>query len=168
MAEIQSAESRNRKGLHRNKKLSTRVDLTPMVDLGFLLITFFIFTTTMSEPSSIVMPLPDENDTKNPSLAGERKTISLLLDGDNSILYYEGNNDKDLHQTDYSSKGLRAVLLSKIRQVKMEFGIDAEPIVLIKPLAASSYGNLVNVLDEMMINGVKKYMLLDHQKRTHQ
>lgn len=161
MAEIQTTEGRNRKALHRNKKLSTRVDLTPMVDLGFLLITFFIFTTTMREPSSIVMPLPDERDTNNPSLAGERKTISLLLDGNNSILYYEGSNEKARQQTDYSRKGLRAVLLAKIKQVKTEFGLDAEPIVLIRPLAASNYGNLVDVLDEMMINGVKKYMLLD-------
>lgn len=164
MAEIQTPESRNRKGLHRNKKLSTRVDLTPMVDLGFLLITFFIFTTALSEPASIVMPLPDESDTENPSLAGERKTISLLLDDNNTIRYYEGSNEKAIQQTDYSSKELRAVLLAKIRQVKAEFGREAEPIVLIRPLAASSYGNLVNVLDEMMINGVKKYMLLDERE----
>lgn len=161
MAEIPTTESRSRKSLHRNKKLSTRVDLTPMVDLGFLLITFFIFTTTMREPSSIVMPLPDERDTENPSLAGERKTISLLLDGNNSILYYEGSNERIRQQTDYSSKGLRAVLLAKIKQVKTEFGNDAEPIVLIRPLASSNYGNLIDVLDEMMINGVKKYMLLE-------
>ncbi len=132
--------------------------------LGFLLITFFIFTTTMSEPSSILMPLPDERDTNNLSLVGERKTISLLLDGNNNILYYEGNNKKTLQQTDYSSKGLRAVLLAKIKQVKTEFGLDAEPIVLIRPLASSNYGNLVDVLDEMMINGLKKYMLLDEHK----
>lgn len=161
MAEIQTPESRNRKGLHRNKKLSTRVDLTPMVDLGFLLITFFIFTTALSEPTSILLPLPDESDTDNPTVTGERKTISLLLDGHNIIRYYEGSNTKAVQQTDYSSNGLRAVLLAKIKQVKTEFGVDAEPVVLIRPLEASSYGNLVNVLDEMMINGVKKYMLLD-------
>lgn len=161
MAEIQTPESRNRKGLHRNKKLSTRVDLTPMVDLGFLLITFFIFTTALSEPASIVMPLPDESRTDKPTEIGERKVISLLLDADNTILYYEGTKEKVMRKTDYSSKGLRAVLLAKIKQVKAEFGFDAEPVVLIRPLQASSYGNLVNVLDEMMINGVKKYMLLD-------
>ncbi len=164
MAEIQTPESRNRKGLCRNKKLSTRVDLTPMVDLGFLLITFFIFTTALSEPASIVMPLPDESDTDNPTVTGERKTISLLLDANNTILYYEGSNAKVIRETDYGSNGLRAVLLAKIKQVKTEFGFDAEPVVLIKPLEASSYGNLVNVLDEMMINGVKKYMLLDADK----
>lgn len=164
MAELQTSESRNRKGLHRNKKLSTRVDLTPMVDLGFLLITFFIFTTALSEPASIVMPLPDENETDNPTVTGERKTISLLLDDHNIIRYYEGSNDKAIQQTDYSSKGLRIVLLAKIKQVKAEFGVDAEPVVLIRPLQASSYGNLINVLDEMMINGVKKYMLLDAEQ----
>lgn len=161
MAEIQQSESKNRKGLHRRKKLSTRVDLTPMVDLGFLLITFFIFTTALAEPSSIVMPLPDENETTEPSLAGERKTLSLLLDADNTIRYYEGTNLSAVKKTDYSSGGLREVLLQKIKQVKLDFGKDADPIILIKPLHASSYGNLVNVLDEMMINGIRKYMLLD-------
>lgn len=164
MAELQTSESRNRKGLHRNKKLSTRVDLTPMVDLGFLLITFFIFTTALSEPSSITLPLPDESETDNPTVTGERKTISLLLNANNTILYYQGSNTNAIQQTDYSSNGLRAVLLAKIKQVKTEFGFNAEPVVLIKPLAASSYGNLVNVLDEMMINGVKKYMLLDEEE----
>lgn len=164
MAEIQTPESRSRMGLQRNKKLSTRVDLTPMVDLGFLLITFFIFTTALSEPASIILPLPNESDTDNPTVTGERKTISLLLDANNTILYYEGSNAKAIQKTDYSSKGLRAVLLAKIKQVKTEFGLDAEPVVLIKPLQASSYGNLVNVLDEMMINGVKKYMLLEESE----
>lgn len=164
MAELQTPESRNRKGLHRNKKLSTRVDLTPMVDLGFLLITFFIFTTALSEPTSILLPLPDESDTDKPTVTGERRTISLLLDGNNIIRYYEGSNEKIIQQTDYSSKGLRVVLQAKIKQVKTFFGDDAEPVVLIRPLQASSYGNLVNVLDEMMINGVKKYMLLDEKE----
>lgn len=161
MAEIQQQESKNRKGLHRRKKLSTRVDLTPMVDLGFLLITFFIFTTALSEPSSIVMPLPDEKETTEPSLAGERKTLSLLLDAGNVIRYYEGTNLTSIKRTDYSSGGLRELLLQKIRQVKTDFGKDADPIILIKPLQSSSYGNLVNVLDEMMINGIRKYMLLN-------
>lgn len=165
MAEIQQQESKNRKGLHRRKKLSTRVDLTPMVDLGFLLITFFIFTTALSEPSSIAMPLPDEKETTEPPpLAGERKTLSLLLDADNIIRYYEGSNLGSIKRTDYSSGRLREVLLQKIRQVKTDFGKDADPIILIKPLQSSSYGNLVNVLDEMMINGIRKYMLLNAQE----
>lgn len=161
MAEIQQQESKHRKGLHRRKKLSTRVDLTPMVDLGFLLITFFIFTTALSEPSSIAMPLPDEKETTKPSLAGERKILSLLLDADNIIRYYEGTNLASIKRTDYSSGGLREVLLQKIKQVRTDFGKDADPIILIKPLQTSSYGNLVNVLDEMMINGLRKYMLLN-------
>jgi biopolymer transport protein ExbD len=161
MAEIQQQESKHRKGLYRRKKLSTRVDLTPMVDLGFLLITFFIFTTALSESSSITMPLPDEEETKEISLAGERKTLSLLLDADNIIRYYEGTNISSIKRTDYSTGGLREVLLQKIKQVRKEFGKDADPIILIKPLQRSSYGNLVNVLDEMMINGLSKYMLLN-------
>lgn len=162
MAEIQT-QTRPSTGIKKNKKLSTRVDLTPMVDLGFLLITFFIFTTALSDPSVISLPLPDERKTDNPSLTGERKTISIILEENNQIHYYEGSNNANLFKTNYSREGLRKVLLLKIKQVKNDFGENAEPVVLIFPTKGCTYGNLVDVLDEMMINRLKRYMLLDKE-----
>lgn len=162
MAEIQT-QTRPSTGIKKNKRLSTRVDLTPMVDLGFLLITFFIFTTALSDPSVISLPLPNEQKTDNPRLTGERKTISIFLEENNQIQYYEGSNKTQIFKTNYSKEGLRKILLLKIRQVKNEFGRNAEPVVLIFPTRGCTYGNLVDVLDEMMINGLKKYMLLDKE-----
>jgi biopolymer transport protein ExbD len=160
MAELQQKEQK-RSGIRKGKKLSTRVDLTPMVDLGFLLITFFIFTTAMNEPSAIFMPIP-KDDSKDQSLVGEEKTISLLLDGDDEIRYFHGNNFTSQGHTNYSAKGLRTIIQQKIAAVKTRFGQKAEPVVIIHPLATSRYGNLVDVLDEMMINGIRKYVLVDN------
>lgn len=158
MAELQEHE-RKGMGVKKAKQLSTRVDLTPMVDLGFLLITFFIFTTALREPTAIFLPIPQDNEADPPKVS-ERKSISLLLDGQDVIRYYQGTDVSTIHETNYSAEGLRTVLLSKKYQVKSEMGNEAEPVVIIHALEASRYGNLVDVLDEMMINGIRKYILV--------
>src|SRR5579875_2231614 len=78
-------------GVKKGKKLSTRVDMTPMVDLGFLLITFFIFTTTISQPTTLKLNLPQ--DTKNPEEQTKTKAsgaLTIMLGKDNNVFYYEG------------------------------------------------------------------------------
>lgn len=96
MAEVQQQES-SKGGKHskvRAKKASTHIDMTPMVDLAFLLLTFFIMTTTFSKPKTmdITMPIKDnkeENQTKVPA----SQTMSLILTADNKIIWYFGEDD---------------------------------------------------------------------------
>ncbi len=160
MAEIQEG-NRNKRGGIRSKKLSTRVDLTPMVDLGFLLITFFIFTTTMAAANGLNLIVPDETPTKNPTVTPESKTLSLILNGDDVIHYYQGLNTADSKTTNYSVGGLRAVIRQKILEVQQRFGKNEDAIILIKPTNDATYRNVVTVLDEMLISNVKKYVLME-------
>src|SRR5205085_7304850 len=116
MAEIQTTVTTGRRGVTKGKKLSTRVDLTPMVDLGFLLITFFIFTTTLSEQKAMRLNLP-KDDVKTPSTTAESKTLSLLLCKDNKLKYYTGNDPASMQETNYSSSGIRSVILQQAERV---------------------------------------------------
>lgn len=161
MAEISSSTSRHKKGGQRSKKLSTRVDLTPMVDLGFLLITFFIFTTTMSESKAMRVIVPSDEPDGDPPKTAHSKTISLVLADDDKIYYYHGLDTKTVAATDYSASGIRSVLQQKIRAVDAASGRKGETTVLIKPTDGARYRNLVDILDEILINGVKKYVLLE-------
>ena len=106
------------------KKIQLRVDFTPMVDMNMLLITFFMFCTTLSKPQmmNLVMPTKENNvNVENRTKADESKTITLLL-GENDIVYYyfgkpDYENYASLVQTTYDPDGLRSVLVDRNRAV---------------------------------------------------
>src|ERR1700674_3613958 len=142
-------------GVKKGKKLSTRVDLTPMVDLGFLLITFFIFTTTMAQPTAMKLYLP--KDTDKPEEQNKVKAsgaLTLLLGKNNVIYYYEGElapNGANFKTTNY--KDVRTIILDKKRTNEKDL------VVVIKPDDDATYKNTVDMLDEMTINEVKRYAM---------
>src|SRR6185436_17706523 len=96
MSEIIQNEQRNKAGVHKNKKAHIKVDLTPMVDLGFLLISFFVFTTSIAHPTAMKLILPDDNDLSHPNEAPVSKTLNLLLAADNEVYAYNGDSLNDL------------------------------------------------------------------------
>jgi biopolymer transport protein ExbD len=152
MAEISTAAtSRKSRGVKKSKKLSTRVDLTPMVDLGFLLITFFIFTTTMTTPTAMHLNLPAD---ANPTPTKESFVITLLLGKNNNIYHYEGIDPAKGSTTDYQN--IRTILLDKKRRSN-----PAWFEVILKPSKNATYGNTVNILDEMKIDDIHHYVLTD-------
>ena len=158
MAEIQKEMTSNKKGVRRSKKLSTRIDLTPMVDLGFLLITFFVFTTSLNTQTAMRLIMP--KDTKRSNFIAAGKTISLLLADDNTIYYYNGDSVKNMHATN-SVNGIRNVLQQKKLWIQQKYKDADEMIVLIKPTKQALYSNIINTLDEMQINVIKHYVLMD-------
>ena len=146
-------------GRPKVKKLSTRVDLTPMVDLGFLLITFFIFTTSMSEPMAMKLKVP--KDAIDSSQVPETKTLNIIIAGNNKIISYTGT---DIHlTTNANSEGeeIRKIIINKKEAIVSLPGKKEELYILIKPTIDANYESIVNVLDEMAINNITHYVLME-------
>jgi biopolymer transport protein ExbD len=173
-------------GVKKAKKLSTRVDMTPMVDLGFLLITFFVFTATMTSPKAMDLRMPkDVDDPKKQNEAKESGALTIMLGKDNNIFYYEGQLKVDVGENNFKSstfKEIRQVIIDKrkrVMQAHLQRGhdkdceeiwkdhngdknscLDKDLVVIIKPTADATYKNTVDILDEMTINGVKTYAMV--------
>ena len=161
MAEMDTSSGGGHKkgpGVKKGKKLSTRVDLTPMVDLGFLLITFFIFTTTMSQPTALKLFLP--KDTDKPEEQNKVKAsgaLTIMLGKGDGVYYYEGELLPDGSNFKSSNfKEIRAEIINKKKSTNPQ-----DFVVVIKPGPEATYKNTVDILDEMTINDVKRYAMVD-------
>ena len=169
-------------GVKKAKKLSTRVDMTPMVDLGFLLITFFIFTTTMSSPTTMELYMPKDTDKdEDQNKAKESGALTIMLSKDNHVYYYEGQLKEDASNflsTNFA--GIRKVIIDKRKAVieahQHDAGcekiwakndgdkkscLDKDLVVVIKPGELATYKNTVDILDEMTITNTKRYAMVD-------
>ena len=144
-------------GVKKAKKLSTRVDLTPMCDLGFLLITFFIFTTTISQPTAMHLGLPDDKvKPEDQNKIKQSGALTILLGKDNDVFYYEGELAPDGSNFKSSNfKDIRNEIMRKKQQA------DTNLVVVIKPNDESNYKNFIDILDEMLINDVGRYAVVD-------
>ncbi|MFC4262345.1 ExbD/TolR family protein [Ferruginibacter yonginensis] len=155
MAEnISSERKQPNKKFH---KKATRVDLTPMVDLGFLLITFFVFTTSMAQPKAMDMVSPNDTVIDVNDLICESCAITIIPTANNVVYYYEGNfATAVIKRTDYSATGIRALLSNKMKAAN---SIKREPILIIKPTTTASFKNLIDIIDEHTICLYKRYYL---------
>ena len=174
MAELNTGDGGSKKGDKkvRSKKQNSKVDLTAMVDLAFLLITFFMLTTTLSKPQSMNLGLPDkdEDPTAKPIKVDENRTMTILLGKDNKLVRYVGllatpvlgGAPKDFT---YGKEGIRAELIDRKEKVLAYSTAKGKPkngmIVIIKPSKKSNYRNLVDILDEMAIVDVPTYAIVN-------
>lgn len=165
MAEVQVKEDSGKGGKVRSKKQNTRVDMTPMVDLGFLLITFFMFTTTFSKPNVMDLGLPakpkDEKQKPPDTEIKLSNSISIIIGKDNKIFYHQqdqqGLNDQTLMETNFDREGIRKV----IEQAKSRAADQNLFTVIIKPTDDAVYKNFVDILDEMAITKNERYGVTD-------
>lgn len=150
--------------LNTGGKQQPRVDLTAMVDLAFLLITFFMLTTSLAKPHAMDVAMPDkdkENKDDNLEVADNR-SMTILLGANNKIAYYMGQLENPIDGptiVDYGKSGIRPVLLEKLKSVQAATGKGL--IVIIRPAETSNYRNLVDILDEMKIVNATQYTIGD-------
>jgi biopolymer transport protein ExbD len=182
-------------GVKKAKKLSTRVDMTPMVDLGFLLITFFIFTTTMSTPSTMALNMPKKvEDEKQQMEIKASNALSLIIGKEvpgkqRNVYYYMGQLEADGSNFQTATfQEIRKIISDKRKEVmsryvpdpndkecekmKQQARDDGDPnwenacrdkdfVVVIKPTKDARYASTIDLLDEMTINGVKAFAIVD-------
>jgi biopolymer transport protein ExbD len=158
-----------RRGVCRTKKHNLKIDMTPLVDLGFLLIAFFIITTELSKPVVANLAMPKDGPDMPLSTSN---ALTVLLISDNRVYYYEGSGEEAIannriSETTYSVKdGIGKIIRAK-QQWLDNAGISPEKrnglMLLIKATPNASYENVVAMLDEALINNVKKYTLLKSQ-----
>lgn len=161
MAEVQVQDKGSKGGKVRSKKQNTRVDMTPMVDLGFLLITFFMFTTTFSKPNVMDLGLPakpkKDQPTPKPTEIKMSNSISVLIGKDNRIFWHQQDNtsltEQNMYETNFDRTGIRKV----IDDAKKNAFDVSKFTVIIKPTDDAVYKNFVDILDEMAVTKSDKY-----------
>ncbi|GAA3967649.1 ExbD/TolR family protein [Mucilaginibacter dorajii] len=158
MAELASSTPRSG-AAHGRKKMNVRVDLTAMVDLAFLLITFFILTTTLQKTKAMDLAMPvNEGDEAVPA----SRSLTICLGKNNQVMYYLGELAKPIIAptlTNFNSTGLRQTLIETGKMIRAKYGKNM--IVLVKPSDHSKYSSLVSTLDELNITQTQIFSIVD-------
>jgi biopolymer transport protein ExbD len=193
MAEI-IQEEKGKGGKKRPKKGNPHMDMTPMVDLMCLLLTFFMLTTAFSKPKVMDIVLPEKikkNENVEPPKIADSRTMNIIVGPDGRVFWYPGKPDPNvpLQESSFSDTGIREVLIDRnrallkkiedlkadvisgklnikqdslnnvIKQLKKDD--DTGPIVLIKFSNKAKYKNFVDIIDEMSIVGIARYIIVD-------
>lgn len=145
-------------GKVRAKKASTKIDMTPMVDLGFLLITFFILATTLSKPSAMTYNAPDKTLKEETEPVKASNVMTIFLGKDDKAHYIFGkaaSEDPEVITVGFGYDLRKAILIESRKVPADKF------VVVIKPTKESTYRNIVDILDEMVITKMKRYAMVD-------
>lgn len=161
MAELNNSSGKKSKS-HSLKDRSTRVDLTPMVDLGFLLITFFVFTTSMSEAKAMDMTETKNGDSTNVANSG---AMTILLGNNHNIFYYHGKEDAAMQKLAGSAnmKEIRSLILKKKHATDL-----GNLMFIIKSDSTATFGDNINLLDEFVICGIPKGHYAEGELTEHE
>lgn len=159
---------RKRPGVSKLIKQVPRTDMTPLVDLGFLLITFFVITTQLAEPHSLNLIMPKDG---KPMPSAATNSLTILTGPDNKIFYYDGTGDEIKNASQFietnwnEMNGIGKIIREKQAALDRK-GIGRDKlVVVIKPDDNATYQNAVDVLDEMLIHQVKRYALVNPSEK---
>ncbi len=163
--------SKNKKNRFFNRKRNTStIDMTAMVDVAFLLLTFFVLSSTISQSSmmELIVPPKAENSADDRIEVLEEKVLTLILLDSGAIAYFKGITDPKVLYTDYSPNGIRKVILKHLhKEIPRCDGetptrlknVCWDPIIVIKPENQSRFKHLVDVLDELAITKAPKFAI---------
>lgn len=165
MAEVQVKEQSGKGGKVRSKKQPPHVDLTPMVDLAFLLITFFMLVTTFNKPNVMDLGLPAKPKVDGPKPPPTEidltNSLTLIIGKDNRVFYHQqdqkGLNEQTLMETNFDREGIRKVIRDAYSRAQKPDLFT----VIIKPTDDAVYKNFVDLLDEMAITKNERYGITD-------
>jgi len=147
MADVQTAEPHGKKkgGRKKKRRISVRIDMTPMVDVAFLLLTFFMLTTAFNRPQAMEINVPP-NDSKVEVAASNLMTIRVVPDGS---IYWNLSTDapqkvvwKDFHN----------LIIDKNKT-------NTRLITLIKVDRKAKYQDMINIIDELNLDNVTRFSL---------
>ena len=147
-------DSTSNMGTTKRKRSAPRIDMTPMVDLAFLLLTFFVMTTTLNKSYMLELqqPVPDETG-KHRDIRAEQ-VLNIVLGKNNEVYWYMGMPGNKASRTDFSSAGVRKLLTQKNQEIKKLF-------VFIKASDQSRYQNTIDMLDEITITRIANFSMVD-------
>lgn len=199
MAQIVSNDGGGGGGKHkkvRAKKMSTHIDMTPMVDLAFLLLTFFMLTTTFSKPKTMEINMPVKEDIPPDQVTKINNAVTAILSDKHSVYWYYGEfkpEETQLIKTDFSPEGIRKILLEKnavtkkrvneledklakreiadttFKRLKIDVQSEKQSLfVLIKTDDKAKYKDVIDMLDECQIASVGKYAIVDIMQKEYE
>jgi biopolymer transport protein ExbD len=144
----------------RNSRAVPKVDLTAMVDLAFLLITFFMLTTSLSKPVAMDVAKPDDGPVQEPWPAS--RTMTILLGADNKIAWYMGEPGKSTPTIEGYSQIRKSITANKQMVAKANHNDTRKPLfVIIKPTSGANYKNFVDIMDELKLADLKAAPAID-------
>ncbi len=156
MAELNTSNPRHSGAKVRVKRMSTRIDMTPMVDLAFLLLTFFILTSTFSKSTVLDLKMPDKPRIGEDGPRVNEKDVMHLVLAENDRLYWWVGPGQ-VRETSYARDGIRKILMEQQQ-------LNSKLVVLIKPKDESRYQNIVDILDEIEITGTEQFTIVPFTK----
>lgn len=160
MAEVIAQE---KQGGSKQRKKMIRVDMTPMVDLGFLLITFFMFTTNFTKPNVMDLGLPakDPNPNSIKEVIKDKNQITFILGKDNRVFYHQSNaddlNKSNLKETDFSGINITKIISEAYNKAPKKEIFT----IIIEPTDDANYKNFVDILDNVAISKKERYGVTD-------
>ncbi|MCE3077211.1 ExbD/TolR family protein [Chryseobacterium gwangjuense] len=160
MAEVIAQE---KQGGSRQRKKMVKIDMTPMVDLGFLLITFFMFTTNFTKPNVMDLGLPAKDPVHKPNdkVIDVKNQVTFILGKDNRVFYHQSSKE-DLNSSNLKETNFNGINISKIiSEAYNHAPVKENFTIIIEPTDDANYKNFVDVLDNIAISNKERYGITD-------